>query len=94
MDYHRFESVMKHIKKHHEDTSVVYKIFGGCELGDTIEDDLVSLLEEYLDDNDELVYWWIYETDFGNKNTEVVINGKSMHIKTTSELWDVLHKKT
>lgn len=61
------------------------------------DDQLIKLLSSEFDnpeEADEIIAWWIYETEFGNKNAEVIIcegkNKKQLFLDTPDCLYDFL----
>ena len=61
------------------------------------DDQLIKLLSSEFDnpkEADEMIGWWIYETEFGNKNAEVIVgkgeNKKQLFLDTPECLYDFL----
>ena len=61
------------------------------------EDQLIKLLSSEFDnpeEADEMIAWWIYETEFGNKDAKVIINKgknkKQLFLDTPECLYDFL----
>ena len=54
------------------------------------EDQLIKLLSSEFDnpeEADEMIAWWIYETEFGNKDVKVIINkGKNRDMTHYTDL--------
>lgn len=61
------------------------------------EDQLIKLLSSEFDnpeEADEMIAWWIYETEFGYKNTKVTVsegkNKRQLFLDTPECLYDFL----
>lgn len=61
------------------------------------EDQLIKLLSSEFDnpeEADEMIAWWIYETEFGNKNAKITVskgkNKKQLFLDTPECLYDFL----
>lgn len=58
------------------------------------EDIVIELLQEMMDDAFDYITWWIYETDYGRRETMTKIYDKNdkiiADIKTAEDLYDYL----
>lgn len=64
----------------------------GCQLGITHHSTVIRLLELLTFDKSNTIYWWIYETDFGEHGTEIYNSDGIVYvdIKTAADLYDYL----
>ena len=42
-------------------------------------------------DDEELIFWWIYDTDFGREDPTIEYDGKEYLIKTAEQLYFVVN---
>lgn len=65
----------------------------GCQLEITHQATVIRLLELLTFDKSNTICWWIYETDFGKRNTEIYNSDDSVmaDIKTAEDLYDYLY---
>lgn len=96
-----FKETIEEIYKFHQKLDLIDKagLYGIS--NDLIEvsydDQLIKLLSSEFDnpkEADEMIGWWIYETEFGNKNAEVIVgkgkNKKQLFLDTPECLYDFL----
>ena len=62
---------------------------GVCEFGNQFIDDYISLLEKSINDDNNMVSWFVFENDFGDKKYKIHINNIDYKITNTKELFDV-----
>ena len=54
---------------------------------------MLTDLMELTDIDDELLWWWFYEQDFGEGKSEVYIGKKKYSLKTSEDLYDFIIKE-
>lgn len=58
----------------------------------TLEDSLVETLTKMYDDTDDWIYWWVYETEFGQYHTDITTKeGIRYVIGTSKDLYYILN---
>jgi len=59
-----------------------------------LQDALIKAIETAMNDKDNYVSWWIYETDFGKKHTKIYEKDVVLaDLKTAEDLYDWLKKE-
>ncbi|HAU85766.1 MAG TPA: hypothetical protein DCW90_09760 [Lachnospiraceae bacterium] len=53
-------------------------------------DYIIQLLEKLMNDNDEWISWWVYETNFGKFDCSFNYKDKERYMNTSGELYDYL----
>lgn len=96
-----FKETIEEIYKFHQKLDLIDKAGLHGISDDLIEvsydDQLIKLLSSEFDnpeEADEIIGWWIYETEFGNKNAKVIVgkgkNKKQLFLDTPECLYDFL----
>lgn len=93
----QFVSIMDKLKKQHDYDRNFTRLMGEAfpdnhpPLYDNskVEEAAIKALELHFDE-DDTIEWWIYETDFGEKDLCIVENGKELYFKNSAELYDYL----
>ncbi|MDY3524917.1 hypothetical protein JSO63_02750 [Riemerella anatipestifer] len=55
-----------------------------------LSDMLLKILKEEMNDSEDYIEWFCWETDFGNKPLCILHEDKEMYLKTPEELYDFL----
>ena len=91
---YNFFKYMEKIKQHDEVEDYIFSILSEdiATKVSTMASDYVDMLEEYCDDQQGWITYWIYELEFGEKWTEssVSINNVNIPLKTVEDLWNLL----
>ena len=96
-----FKETIEEIYKFHQKLDLIDKAgFHGISddlIDVSYDDQLIKLLSSEFDnpeEADEIIAWWIYETEFGNKDAKVIINKgknkKQLFLDTPECLYDFL----
>lgn len=96
-----FKKTIEEIYKFHHKLDLIDKIglhgISGVLVDVSYEDQLIKLLSSEFDnpeEADEMIAWWIYETEFGYKNTKVTVsegkNKRQLFLDTPECLYDFL----
>ena len=96
-----FKETIEEVYKFHQKLDLIDKIGLHGISDDLIEvsydDQLIKLLSSEFDnpeEADEMIGWWIYETEFGNRNAKVIVgkgkNKKQLFLDTPECLYDFL----
>lgn len=95
----QFISIMDKLKKQHDYDRNFTRLMGEA-FPDThppiydnskVEEAAIKALELHFD-GDDTIEWWIYETNFGEKNLCIVEDEKELYFKSSEELYDYLAK--
>jgi hypothetical protein len=96
----QLDVILKKIKQHkqqHKKLDEALNTLGTGSLlidyGGGILDSLIGLLELIFDDTENIIEWYIFENEFGEKNFTKKMKGKEITIKTTQDLLICLTKK-
>jgi hypothetical protein len=63
-----------------------------CEIGSTLIDDYIKLVEKLLNDDDECVSWFVFENKFGESKLAFRIDGIEYIIANEKDFYDVIQK--
>ncbi len=92
----QFESIIKHIKDWNDMSDVLYKYgidISNCATGWCI-DDLCTVLKILMNDCDDWITWWCWETDFGCKKDMTLVqrndDDKVVYVDTVEKLYDLI----
>ncbi len=100
MTLQEFQQSIKNLKdffKELEGLESILKILspsgtGVCEIGHKFIDDYISLLELALGDNSNIVSWFVFENEFGNRKLSCHIFDKEYKIRNEKDLYNFLKK--
>jgi hypothetical protein len=63
------------------------------EHGERLFDFYVEVLSKLMEDDEEWISYFVWETDMGKNNMGVEINGKKIKLKSVADLYKILGKK-
>lgn len=68
------------------------KVFDGFPIydNDSVITGVINFLRSELEDQDDWISHYIWETDFGRNELKVWFNGSEVPFKTPGDLWNVL----
>lgn len=95
----QFVSIMDKLKKQHDYDRNFTRLMGEAfpdnhpPLYDNskVEEAAIKALELHFDE-DDTIEWWIYETDFGEKDMCIIENGQKFYFESAERLYDYLIK--
>lgn len=102
MSKEEFINIINKLKETNDIENKINELFRSCSnncINDfnsyylsTNESIVIELLEIIFKDTDEWISYWIYELDYGRKwkKNSIIDNGKSIKLKTASDLYDYL----
>lgn len=96
MDKEQFIKLMSEIIKYNKKLDELYEsvddLFGGCDtlMYKTSMDGIIKIISEIVGDEDEWIFWYMYDNDYGGGNNKVFIEGKEVPLKTLEDLWNVI----
>lgn len=73
--------------------AIVSDFFDASSLSISHEDIVVELLREILKDDNDFIYWWMYELEYGKKYYDGCVqdaDGKNINLSTAEKLYDFL----
>src|SRR6056297_393184 len=97
MTFEEFERHITRLKEAFETEDKLSKILhceGFLNFTSGVSDSIIDLLEDYFCDDEDWIYYWLYELDFGQKWKPglVQINGSEIKLQTIEDLYGILNK--
>jgi hypothetical protein len=98
MELEEFKKHMGRIKKTYDIETQICDLLscdGPIMFTDEIVDSLIDMLEEYFEDENEWISYWMFELDFGSKwqSGMVQIEGKDVKLQTIEDLYNILMER-
>jgi hypothetical protein len=99
MELVEFKKHMGRIKKTYDIETQICDLLscdGPIMFTDEIVDSLIDMLEEYFEDEDEWISYWVYELDFGSKWEKGMVldeNGQDIKLQTIEDLYNILMER-
>lgn len=105
MTQQQFTKLMERFKKLYQEVERVSDVINESSASDVyhplpfgfgyLSDIWLDTIKEAMNDEGNLISYWIYELDFGRKAKKGTVedgNGKNLPIKTISDLYNIINK--
>ena len=95
INYKEFKSYMDEIKvflKQIEKAEKVIETFTNyhisLNLGSSLLDKYIFIVEKLVNDSNEMIFWFVYDNNFGKKELQVYIKNKILSINSVKDLYN------
>lgn len=95
INYKEFKSYMDEIKvflKQIEKAEKVIETFTtyhiSLNLGSSLLDKYIFIVEKLVNDSNEMIFWFVYDNNFGKKELQVYIKNKILSINSVKDLYN------
>jgi hypothetical protein len=89
-----WEPIEKYQKDYETHSKALKLMYGSShvvpELGSSLLDSYIDLLEKYLDDKSKIISWYIWERYLDNQNYHIEIDGKEVCVNSLEDLYNII----